>query len=543
MTDTKTAPADLAATLAAVEAALWAADLPRAMGLAADAVGSGASHPTLLGLAGLKRMHAGDNAGALPLLLKAREQTPRHVDLLNALGECLTRLGRPREALEAFDAALVIAPDARLHFGRAMALEDLSELDAARAAFEQALLLNPAHSEALSRLALLAIQRGDAAGALALATRALAIDPHDPAARIASASAALEQKDMATAELQVSALVQDPNLGPSNRAYALSLAGDILDAQDRTAEAFAAYAASKAVQRDAFAPMMAGLESVRARELRLADYFRRADTDVWRGLRQMQGNEHTHVFLVGFPRSGTTLLGQVLAGHRDIAVLEERTCLMDSAAAFFGSDAGLDRLATLSQAELDQWRAAYWKRVSETEPALSRPVFVDKMPLNAVFLPLIAKLFPHAKILLALRDPRDVVLSCFRRRFAMNAGMIEFTALDTSAAYYAAVMELVQIYAQKLAPEPFHARHESLVADFDGEARRLCDFLGLEFRGEMRTFAGRAMGQNIDTPSNVQLARGLTDAGVAQWRRYRAQLEPVLSVLAPFVARFGYPEN
>jgi tetratricopeptide (TPR) repeat protein len=513
------------------------------MGLAADAVGSGAVHPTLLGLAGLGRMHAGDNQGALPLLLKAREQTPRHVDLLNALGECLARLGRPREALEVFDAALAIAPDARLHFGQALALEDLSELDAARAAFEQVLLLNPAQSEALSRLALLAIQRGDASAARELATRALAIDPRDPAARIALANAALEQKDLATAEGQVSALVLDQNLGPSNRAYALSLAGDILDAQDRTAEAFAAYAASKAVQRDAFAPMMAGLEGVRARELRLADYFGRADADAWRGSRQVGADARTHVFLVGFPRSGTTLLGQVLASHPDVAVLEERTCLMDAAAAFFGSDAGLDRLAGLSQAELDQWRGAYWKRVTETEPALFRPVFVDKMPLNAVFLPLIAKLFPHARILLALRDPRDVVLSCFRRRFAMNAGMLEFTALDTSAAYYAAVMELVQIYSQKLAPELLQARHERLVADFDGEARRLCDFLGLEFRPEMRGFAGRAKAQNIDTPSSIQLARGLNDAGIAQWRRYAAQLDPVLSTLAPFVARFGYPEN
>ena len=174
---------------------------------------------------------------------------------------------------------------------------------------------------------------------------------------------------------------------------------------------------------------------------------------------------------------------------------------------------------------------------------MSRPVFVDKMPLNAVFLPLIAKLFPHAKILLALRDPRDVVLSCFRRRFAMNAGMFEFTGLDTSAAYYALVMELVQVYSQKLALHLFPARHESLIADFGGEARRLCDFLGLEFQDEMRNFAGRAKAKNIDTPSNVQLARGLNDAGVAQWRRYAAQLEPVLPVLAPFVARFGYPEN
>src|SRR5476649_873261 len=184
----------VASTLAAVEAALWAADMAKAMQLSEEAVAAGAVHPTLLSLTALKRMHAGDNQGALPLLLRAREMTPQHVDLLNALGECLTRLGRPREAVEVFDAALAIAPEARLHFGRAMALEELSALDAARAGFEQALAQDPALSEALSRLALLAVQRGDAAAGRDLATRALAIDPRDAAARIALAQAALEQK-------------------------------------------------------------------------------------------------------------------------------------------------------------------------------------------------------------------------------------------------------------------------------------------------------------------------------------------------------------
>jgi hypothetical protein len=180
--------------------------------------------------------------------------------------------------------------------------------------------------------------------------------------------------------------------------------------------------------------------------------------------------------------------------------------------------------------------------VAQSEPPLSRPVFVDKMPLNAVFLPLIAKLFPDAKILFSLRDPRDAVLSCFRRRFAINAGMYEFTAIDTAAAYYAAVMELMQVYSEKLALDMFEARHESLIADFDGETRRLCDFLGLDYRDEMRAFAGRAQARNIDTPSSAQVARGLSAAGVAQWRRYQAQLQPILPVLAPFVTRFGYPE-
>ncbi len=151
----------LAQTLSAVEAALWARDMPKAEALSETAVGQGAEHPTLLSLAALGRRRAGANDTALPLLLRARQQMPRHADLLYALGECLSRLGRPAEALEAFDSAIAVAPEARSWFGRALALEDLSQLDAARAAFEKVLALNPAQAEALSRLAVLAIQRGD----------------------------------------------------------------------------------------------------------------------------------------------------------------------------------------------------------------------------------------------------------------------------------------------------------------------------------------------------------------------------------------------
>jgi tetratricopeptide (TPR) repeat protein len=542
LTSMQSGNADIAATLAAVEAALWAADLSKAMRLSDEALTRGIVHPTLLGLAGLKRMHAGDNQGALPLLLQAREQTPRHADLLYALGECHARLDRPREAVEAFDAGLTVAPEARFHFGRALALEDLRELDAARQALEQAVKLDPAHAEALARLALLAVQRGDASSARELGSRALAIDPRHATARIALAHAALEQRDMTTAEAQVSALVQDPSLGPVNHAYALSLAGDILDAQERVPEAFAAYASSKAVQRDAFAPQMADVESVALREQRLADYFASADAALWHAAPTGNG-AFTHVFLVGFPRSGTTLLEQVLASHPDVTAMDERTCLMDSAAEFFGSNAGLDRLAAMPDHALETWRQAYWKRAAESGFAPSKPVFIDKMPLNAVFLPLIAKLFARAKILFALRDPRDVVLSCFRRRFAMNAGMYEFTSLETTTAYYGAVMRLMEIYRQKLALDLAETRHESLVTDFDSEARRICDFLGLEFRDDMRAFARRAQAQNIDTPSGAQVARGLSSEGLAQWRRYAVPLSPALPWLAPFVTRFGYSES
>src|SRR3954469_7464256 len=532
--------AGLAQTLSAVEACLRARDMPKAMSLSESAVGAGAEHPTLLSLAALGRMHAGANDSALPLLLRARQQMPNHLDLLYALGECLSRLGRPREAVEAFDAAIRIAPEARLHFARALALEDLSELNAARAGFERTLALNPAQSAALSRLAVLAVQRGDVRAAREFATRALAIDANDVTAGIAMAQAALAEKDIATAERVVVAISQRPDLGTVNRAFALSLAGDVLDAQDRPAEAFAAYAQSKAILREAYAPKMEGLESVAVREQRLADYFAAADPAAWRAT--APDSPRTHVFLVGFPRSGTTLLEQVLASHPDVTAMEERTCLQDSAVAFFGSNADLDRLAGLSDSDLESWRRAYWNRVGEAGVTPSAPVFIDKMPLNSVFLPLIAKLFPRAKIILALRDPRDVVLSCLRRRFALNPGMYEFTTLETTASYYASVMRLIETYRGKLALDLVEARHESLVTDFESEARRLCDFLGLSWLEEMRAFAGRAAMHNIDTPSGAQVAGGLSDAGLAQWRRYGRELTLVLPMLAPFVRQFGYPE-
>ncbi len=412
-----------AANIAAVEAALRGGDLAAAMRLSDEAVTAGAEHPTLLSLAGLKRMGAGDHEGALPPLQRARELSPRHVGTLDALGQCLAQLERGREALAMFDAALAIAPDARLHFNKAMALEELSELDAARTEFERAITRKPDHAEALGRLALLAAQRGDVGAARSFARRCLTLAPQDPVAHIALVLAALEQKAYAAAEAQVQALLHIPNLSPVNAAFANSLAGDILDAQDRPAEAFTAYVAAKADQRAAYAPAMARLaETMPARERRLADYFRAAAPEDWREAKPPQ-SPRTHVFLVGFPRSGTTLLEQVLASHGQVEAMEERACLADSAREFFGADAGLDRLATLSGSALEPWRQAYWRRVAEAGAAAAKPVFIDKLPLNLVFLPLIAKLFPEAKILLALRDPRDVVLSCFRRRFAMNAGM------------------------------------------------------------------------------------------------------------------------
>src|SRR5690349_17488151 len=128
------------------------------------------------------------------------------------------------------------------------------------------------------------------------------------------------------------------------------------------------------------------------------------------------------------------------------------------------------------------------------------------MPLSSGLLPVVAKLFPDARVLFARRDPRDVVLSCFRRRFGMNASMYELPTLEGAASYYDAVMRLSEVY-RGILPLPQHlVRYESLVEDFEGTARAACAFLGLEWSKEMLDFAAKARSRGISTPSAAQVA-------------------------------------
>jgi hypothetical protein len=234
------------------------------------------------------------------------------------------------------------------------------------------------------------------------------------------------------------------------------------------------------------------------------------------------------------------LLENVLAAHPDVVSLEERDCLKASSADYLTSADGLNRLPRIDPAEAERQRETYWSKVREYGVEPAGRVFIDKMPLASVALPLIAKLFSNARILFARRDPRDVVLSCFRRRFGMNASMYQLLTLEGAAAYYDSVMRLSEIY-RELLPLPQHlVRYESLVEDFEGTARSTCDFLGLDWNQGLFDFAAKARSRGIATPSAPEVARGLNREGEGVWRRYREQIAPVLPVLTPWVERFGY---
>lgn len=251
------------------------------------------------------------------------------------------------------------------------------------------------------------------------------------------------------------------------------------------------------------------------------------------------------VFLIGFPRSGTTLLEQVLDGHPDIATIEEQPTLapvLQIAHREFGSVHGFVERA--EPADVARAATLYLAARASFLPKGAPDLVVDKMPLSTVLVPLILRIFPRARFLFALRHPCDVCLSCFFSDFVLNANMAPFTDFTDTAAFYDRVMRLWQQCAGEL-PIDYHVvRYESVVADLAAEARAAIDFLGLPWVPDIVEFHHTARAKSrqgrIRTPSYAQVAEPLYSRAAGRWRPYRERFEAVKPLLLPHVEAFGY---
>jgi hypothetical protein len=160
-------------------------------------------------------------------------------------------------------------------------------------------------------------------------------------------------------------------------------------------------------------------------------------------------------------------------------------------------------------------------------------------PLKGTRLPLIARLFPDARVLVMRRDPRDVVWSCFRTNFAMTSGTLDYTTLESAARHYDALMRLTQACLDRLPLRVHEVHYHRLVRDFDAATQAICAFLGLEWSEELRRFDRTAARRGVSTASAGQVQRGLYD-GTRQWEPYAKYLAPVMPLLQPWIDRFGY---
>ena len=251
------------------------------------------------------------------------------------------------------------------------------------------------------------------------------------------------------------------------------------------------------------------------------------------------------VFIVGFPRSGTTLLEQMLDAHPGLQSMDENPFFNRLADTLRRHDSRiLGSLDVLRQYDVDELRKQYLIMVSEKVDRRWSAQLVDKNPLNMLWLPFIHRLYPNAKYILALRHPCDVILSCYMQNFRSAILVTASANIERLARAYVAAMRCWLHHVDVLKPNVLLSRYEDVVADLPTQAGRIGAFLGLDDVAPMLKFDQHARDKGyIATPSYSQVIEPVNTKAMNRWHRYRAYFEPVLPILEPMLERWGYSTN
>ena len=469
--------------------------------------------------------------------------------------------GNAQAALQAAQAAVSANPnDANAHYLSAVALRmagragealkildvlnqrlpDQPDLIKAIPLFEQLARLQPQNPEPLALAASLCVRMRDHEPARDFAARAVSIAPDAWLVRSAQTAIALAEDDFDGARNLLEPVMTSARGVPAQLATAWGRLADACHNLEDYPAAFAAWQAANELQRSAWDGRFADYDGPRslASAERLARWFENHDPEPV-DASALAGP--APVFQVGFPRSGTTLLEQMLDAHPDIETLEEQDAIGPVIKAVGDRPQTLARLGKLTADEINAIRAAYWRQARPQGPPPAGRVFVDKYPMNLVWLGPLMRIFPDAKIVLCLRDPRDCVLSAFQQRFAVNPEMYRTLKIDDCARLYDAAMKAGQVALASAHAVPVHSvRYEDLIADWRGVITPLLEFLGPGWHDDVAAYREHAQGKRIKTPSAPQVVKPLYTGAIGKWSAYRFALEPALPVLAPWIDKYGY---
>lgn len=493
----------------------------------------------------LERAAHEDHDGAKALFDRALALEPGNAAILTGLANWYRQQGKLRDAVEACDAAVRLAPDyvdAWVERGAVLGVGGSSA--ASRASYEAAIRLDPGHVVALSGLAGQAARDGDMDVARRAAEAALSRDPDN-----LFAAAALGQVLLDAGEPAAARALLGPRVDAAMPGHARSIAAHTLARScERLGDAAAAFAAYSRSKQD-FATINAG---AMAREMGHTAFveaiiaaLHASRPQPWpTGDRDLSDNAiPPHIFLMGYPRSGTTLVENILASLPAVAALEEWPTLAETDRRFLAGDhaaivQGMADFIQLDAAGLAPLRSSYWANVAATGIGRDSAAFVDMDPLKGTRLPFIARLFPQSRILMMRRDPRDVVWSCFKTNFAITSNTFEYATIEGAARHYDAMMRLTDLALDRCALDCLEIRYHELVADFDRVTRAMCGFAGLPWSADVRTFDRTARTRGVGTASAGQVSRGLYD-GSGQWKAFAQWIEPVMPILEPWIERFG----
>ncbi len=413
--------------------------------------------------------------------------------------------------------------------------------------FERALKRDEKADEILVELARIYLRQGRLDDATGLLDRASQLnDDFTPMllvrARLHRSAGQLEE-----AEKILRSFVTRPEANGWVQAEGWYELGSTLDRQGRYDEAMKAFLEAKSVKLPAAAHPVVDWRKLEADSKQIVESISAEALRRWHESGGAPPRRRL-ALLCGHPRSGTTLLEQVLDSHPEIVSAEETQIFYDEAFVPFArglppeSISLFPILESASPERLRQSRQDYFHyHECFIGQAVGDRLLIDKNPSLTSFIPAFARVFPEAKFLVALRDPRDVCLSCFMQPlFPTTPTSSTYPNLEATAAQYASVMGFWQALKPRL-PGPFlEVRYEEVADNLEPVARRTLEFLGVPWDERVLTFQQHARNKLVRSPTYGDVKKPISKAAIGRWRHYQKYFEPCLDKLEPFVKAFGY---
>ena len=490
---------------------------------------------------------AGRIGEALASITEAFGAQPKRGDWAHRAGLLLLRCGRYREAVAMQRRAVALLPkSAMIQHDLGLALFRDGQFDQAAACFERSHALEPHLPVHLVHLAITRERLRDTTGAKAAAFKALELDPsHGPAMIVIGESLLREGKAREAIEMGERGLgLPLPPLIIARGHHLVARAWEKLGEWDKAFEAHMRCNQVVYERGDGAAALAVDIE-VRMRNMRregLAERFAR-----WAA--EAPTNTPDPVFLCGFPRSGTTLIEQVMSVFRGLATNDEQAnagiVLEDMERKRPGTLAEdlADVLDALPPDRVRAYRTMFWEEIIRRMPdykASGKVTAIDKQPLRLMDIGVVQRVFPRARMLVMIRDPRDVCLSALFQNFDPNPAMARFLTVETTGRFYAEVMSFWLEMRPKITMPYMEVRYEDLVKNFESETKRIASFLGVEWTEAVNRFDEAAKARAVTSASYNAVTERINERSLGRWRAYRSHLGPVLEAVRPIVEAYGY---
>lgn len=478
-------------------------------------------------------------------LQRALSSRPDDSGMLNALGIALSELGDAAKALQSYRKAARLDPgNPEIYNNMAITLDQLRDGSAAISACRESVRADPANIAAWANMASLLEQANRLDEAEAATKEGLARDPRHANLIVTAALCTARRGNTENAIASLEQVLQRDISARLRRTAEFEL-GRMYDRLDNTETAFRHFQRANELTLQVMPESVDAAERFRSELERLSERFTAARVKHW--LPQSR-NLHTEgisrtAFIVGFPRSGTTLLDTFLGSHSEVTVLEEEPCLEQVLNQLRKLRPSYPQaLEHLDPAAWDALRTAYWRAVAEHSPhPQPAGLLLDKNPFMSAHAGFIHALLPQARFVFALRHPCDVVLSCFMQSFTDTPVAGSFLTLGKVAETYSQVMNLWFRYREVCNLEVCELRYENLVSNTPGTLPGVFAFLGLDWRPALQDHTAHARERGrIYTPSYSQVTRPLNTKSINRWQRYADRFGSVLEKLRPYVERFGY---